>query len=284
MRQLGGCLFIYFFLPIVALGIESKGAESQYRLVNINGGSATGGRDFASELIDDKCMMNSGWKVSTLQSENFVQDISKTSNIDPKQAKALEEMFNSVNFDRVLESSGENVRRFLPKVKTEKDALNQIRELILDSASSLNNKDHLLIRVTAHGTSNCDAQINPDILSGIRTDQGAGLDQCNLQFSVTAPCLECEPNHQRDIGIGASDFAKLIGDLHLEKRGIKVGVEVISCFGGAGLKDFAAHGICAYAYSSPDTPSESCLDDPSDDNDQQSSQALSDEDRKLKTI
>ncbi len=245
----------------------STSAHATRRLLSFYGANGAG-NDFENGLYRDACMKEKGWSVKSIVSDS-------DSHIDDPGAIAFNREQNE-NFKKGLStvvSAKDQIE--IPHIQCPENtknpdgsfnypegraagekAVDTYVNAILKANEDLKQGDEFLLKIFAHGNSNCRA------IDNSKEGQEKGFDfskggiqnnsQCDHWFAVKIPGCTAA------VLLPSKKLAPALKTL--QSRGVKTAVEIQSCYGGAAIKDFAQDGICAQAFSTPDAALTLCTD------------------------
>lgn len=235
------------FLLLPLLILVTQPATAKNRAFSLFGNSRYDkAEEWQPYLFESACMKAQGWEVESVvseETEGFDERLGAV--IDEKNVSALQadEPGKVAGEIKDLNKAGKFDAAAQVREKFGADVTNKIKHAIAKATLDLRSGDQFLFQIRGHGASNCDYKHNPDLTKGAKD-----YEHCNHTFGVMVDGTE--------VAISSADLIAALKPL--KKRGVKVAVDMLSCFGGAAMKDFAAEGICAHTYSTPDAPTSGC--------------------------
>ncbi len=180
---------------------------------------------FEAAVYRNACMKAKGWDVQTVAGEQgLLQDDVTSANPD-LLAPAMKKVAGEDHFHDI---QGQN----------EDEVLASVEKSASTSADAIGKGDNFLFEIDAHG-------LSPNCAHG--TPSG-DPNECDQFVAVRLKGAKSQ------VKVSMKKLAPIIGRLRAKvaARGGHFAVESRSCYGGASLKEFAAQGVCAHAFSAPD--------------------------------
>ncbi|MBI3556612.1 MAG: hypothetical protein HY074_10150 [Deltaproteobacteria bacterium] len=246
---------------VILLGAPAV-AASKY--VTIYGASTVDkpfiGREYESDLYRQQCMATQpGWTVGAVGS------LSNPKSKQPAPPNPLNDALGGMLGDRfqLPDGSALTAEQRAAAAKNPDSMREEIiskavaayEKSIQDMTKELKPGDQVLLDFFAHGMSNCPVQVSS-------RNMGAPIknyENCDHKMRLSLPGNpDLNPLVPTKRLVGA--IKKLI-----DERGLKVAVNLRSCFSGAAMKDFGEAGVCAFSSTTPDTTTYACVDETSRD-------------------